>query len=176
MRMPQFLKFEFDDSGFRLYPTAVAWSLADGRIKHVVLMPDEDWVGDDPDERLLDEQAVREQGQPPLDVIREMNEDLEAVTVYTDGLDPDDELIETLFETLQQSPTFECAPFSRLLKHLDPETLIERYNDRLFDEGLEPGNAESGVLTLLLLARDEGLISTGDEVAASPDIDPMDDE
>jgi len=164
MRIPQFLKFEFDDSGPSIFPTAVAWSLTDGRIKTVILMPEDDWLPEDPADWQVDHQHFKEQGAPAIEVIQEMNEDLEETTVYTDGLDPDDELIEVLFETLNQGASFQVAPVAELLNHRDSAELTERYSDLILEEGLDPQIAESGVYALLLLAREEGLMDNiGDE-------------
>ncbi|MDX1588794.1 MAG: hypothetical protein R3296_07630 [Oleiphilaceae bacterium] len=157
MRPPQFLKFEFDEAGQRLYPTAVAWSLENGQIKSVVLMPEPEWLPDDSDDWQLDEEHFKEHGVPPVEVIREMNEDLAQVTVYTDGLGPDEELRDLLFETLNHAANFEMAPISALLPQ-PSEELTDRYSQLMFDEGLDPRIAESGVYALLLLAREEGLL------------------
>lgn len=157
MRPPQFLKFEYDDAGPRLYPTAAAWSLENGQIKSVVLMPEEEWLPEDSADWQLDEAHFKEQGVPAVEVIREMNEDLAEVTVYTDGLGPDEELRDLLFETLNHAATFEIAPLSDLLPQ-PGEELIDRYSQRIFEEGLDPRIAETGVYALLLLAREEGLL------------------
>lgn len=175
MRPPQFLKFEFDDAGPQIYPTAVAWSLQDGRIKYVVLMPEQEWLPEDSDDWQLDEAHYKEQGVPPVEVIREMNEDLAEITVYTDGLGPDEELRDLLYETLNHGCTFEMAPLSALLPQ-PSEELIERYQQLIFDEGLDPQIAESGIYALLLLAREEGLMSAleedgdGDYRGESPEV------
>ena len=158
MRVPQFLKFEFDDNGPRLFPTAVAWTLTDGRIKYVVLMPDEDWLSDDEDERVLDDEFFLQQGVSPLDALREMNEDLAETTVYVDGLDPDEELLDCLCETLGQQPSFEVAPMVSLLRHLGFETMADRYRELMAQKTLDPRVAENAVYAQLLLAREEGLI------------------
>ncbi len=158
MRVPQFLKFEFDDNGPRLFPTAVAWTLTDGRIKYVVLMPDEDWLSDDEDERVLDDEFFLQQGVSPLDALREMNEDLAETTVYVDGLDPDEELLDCLCETLGQQPSFEVAPMVSLLRHLGFETMADRYRELMAQKTLDPQVAENAVYAQLLLAREEGLI------------------
>lgn len=158
MRLPQFLKFEFDDNGPTLFPTAVAWTLTDGRIKYVVLMPDDDWLSDDEDERVLDDEFFLQQGVSPLDALREMNEDLAEATIYTDGLDPDEELLDVLCETMGQQPSFEVAPMSSLLRHLGSENMADRYREVMARETLDPQVAENAVYAQLLLAREEGLI------------------
>ncbi len=162
MRIPQFLKFEFDDNGPRLFPTAVAWSLADGQIKYVILMPEDEWLGEDPEERILDDDYFRTQGVAPIDVLREMNEDLAEVTVFIDGLDPDEQMLELLCESLNTQPTFEIAHLSRLLRHLSPEELMERHRDLMIREGMDPQIAENSVYVQLLLAREEGLVGDND--------------
>ncbi len=158
MRLPQFLKFEFDDNGPRLFPTAVAWTLTDGRIKYVVLMPDDEWLSDDEDERVLDDEFFLQQGVSPLDALREMNEDLAETTVYVDGLDPDEELLDYLCDTLGQQASFEVAPMISLLRHLGFDHMADRYRELMARETLDPRVAENAVYAQLLLAREEGLI------------------
>lgn len=158
MRLPQFLKFEFDDNGPRLFPTAVAWTLTDGSIKYVVLMPDEDWLPDDEDERVLDDEFFLQQGVSPLDALREMNEDLAETTVYVDGLDPDEDLLDYLCDTLGKEPSFEVAPMDSLLSHLGFEAMADRYRELMAQQTLDPRVAENAVYAQLLLAREEGLI------------------
>ena len=158
MRAPQFLKFEYNDSGPKLFPTAASWSLTDGRIKYVVIMPEDEWLADDEDERMLDDRFFREHGAAPVDVFREMNEDLAEATVFSDGLDPDDELLECLCETVGQQAAFELAPMVALLHHTSFEDLADRYQDLIARETLDPTVAENAVYAQLLLAKEEGLM------------------
>ena len=159
MRTPQFLKFEYDDNGPWLFPTAAAWSLVDGRIKYVVIMPEDDWLAADADERMLDDRFFREHGAAPLDVFREMNEDLAEATVFHDGLDPDEELLDFLSQTLGLTAAFELAPMTALLHHTSFEDLADRYQDLITRETLDPSIAENAVYAQLLLAREEGLMN-----------------
>lgn len=157
MRIPQFLKFEYDDNGPQLFPTAVAWSLSDGRIKYVIIRPEDDWLAEDLDERLLDDEFFREKGVAPVDVLREMNEDLGETTVFSDGLDPDDQLLDFLCEALGIQAGFELAPMTALLHHESFESLNDRYQDIILRETLDASVAENAVYAQLLLAREEGL-------------------
>lgn len=161
MRTPQFLKFEYDDNGPSLFPTAASWSLTDGRIKYVIIMPEDDWLGGDMDERMLDDRFFREHGAAPLDVFREMNEDLAETTVFHDGLDPDVELLEFLSQALGQQAAFELAPMTALLHHASFEDLADRYQEMIGREKLDPSVAENAVYAQLLLAREEGLMDPG---------------
>lgn len=94
---------------------------------------------------------------PPLEIARELHEDLPDQTVYVDGLDPDEILIDKIFSAIGQDAPFEIAPITELITSLDSDTLEDRRRQLMIDEGLEPQLPENGVYALLLLAREEGL-------------------
>jgi hypothetical protein len=156
--LPHFLDIEFCQTGDTLFPVAIAWSLADGRMKTVVIEPDESWFGDDDLPPELDRLYLEEQGVPLVELARELNDDLPDQTVYVDGLDPDEILVDRIFSALQLEAPFEIAPVSELITALAFEDLEDRRQQLLFDHGLDPQLPESGVYALLLLARDQGVL------------------
>ncbi len=83
--------------------------------------------------------------------------DLPDQTVFVDGLDPDEILVDLIFTAVAQEAPFEIAPISELITGLDSETLEDRRRQLLFEESLEPQLPENGVYALLLMAREEGL-------------------
>ncbi|MGO1233777.1 MAG: hypothetical protein ACTMHG_08660 [Marinobacter sp.] len=158
MPIPRFLDIEYCQTDNALFPTAIAWSLEDGRMKTVVIMPEDSWLPEDGELSDFDLLHLEEQGVPVLEVVRELHEDLPDQTVFVDGIDPDETLIDLIFEAVQQDAPFEIAPVSELIKDLDMETLEDRRRELLFEEGLEPQLPENGVYALLLLAREEGYL------------------
>ena len=157
MQAPRFLDIEYCQTEDALFPVAMAWSLADGRMKTVVLTPEDDWLPDDGDLGDFDLQYLEEQGVPLLELARELHQDLPDQTVYVDGLDPDEILIDKIFSALSQEPPFEIAPITELITGLDSDALEDRRRQIMIDEGLEPQLPENGVYALLLMAREEGL-------------------
>jgi hypothetical protein len=155
---PHFLDIEYCQTEDTLFPTAMAWSLADGQMKTVVIAPEDAWLPEDGDLGDVDLNYLEEQGVPVLEIARELHQDLPDQTVYVDGMDPDEVLIDLLFSAVDQEAPFEIAPISELLIHADANDLEDRRRQLLFDEGLEPQLPENGVYALLLLAREEGLI------------------
>ncbi|QSP94149.1 hypothetical protein LPB19_13260 [Marinobacter salinisoli] len=158
MSIPRFLDIEYCQTDDALFPTAIAWSLEDGRMKTVIITPDEDWLPADGDLGDIDLRYLEEQGVPLLDVVRELHEDLPDQTVYVDGLDPDEILVDKLFSAVAQEAPFEIAPISELITGLDTDTLEDQRRQLMIDEGLEPQLPENGVYALLLMARNEGLM------------------
>ncbi|XKH01077.1 hypothetical protein LG325_13465 [Marinobacter nauticus] len=158
MSIPHFLDIEYCQTDDALFPTAMAWSLADGRMKTVVITPDESWLPEDGELSDLDLLHLEEQGVPVLEVVRELHEDLPDQTVFVDGMDPDETLVDILFNAVKQEAPFEIAPVTELIKDLDIETLEDRRRQLMFEEGLEPQLPENGVYALLLLAREEGYL------------------
>ncbi|TBW54620.1 hypothetical protein EZI54_13230 [Marinobacter halodurans] len=161
MRLPQFLDIEFVESHDACFPTAMAWSLADGAMKTVVIEPDETWLPDDADGLDVDLDYLQEQGVPLLELARELNDDLADQTIFVDGLDPDEGLVDLLFDTLRMPVPFELATVDHLIKHMPYEDLEDWRRELLFTHGLEPQLPESSVFALLMLARDGGLIPEG---------------
>ena len=158
MSLPRFLDIEYCQTDDALFPTAIAWSLADGQMKTVVIAPEDAWLPEDGDLGDVDLLYLEEQGVPLLELARELHEDLPDQTVYVDGLDPDEILVDLIFSAVRQEAPFEIAPISELITSLDSETLEDRRRQLLFDEGLEPQLPENGVYSLLLLAREEGYL------------------
>lgn len=158
MSLPRFLDIEYCQTDDALFPVAMAWSLADGRMKTVVICPEESWLPEDGDTGDVDLFYLREQGVPLIELARELHEDLPDETVYVDGLDPDEILVDLIFSAVRQEAPFEIAPVSELITHMDQHELEDRRRQLLFEEGLEPQLPENGVYALLLLAREQGLL------------------
>jgi len=156
--IPCFLDIEYCQTDNALFPTAMAWSLANGQMKTVVIAPADTWLPEDGDPGDVDLLYLEEQGVPLLELVRELHEDLPDQTVYTDGNDPDETLVELIFNAVHQDTPFEIAPVSELITSLEPEHLEDRRRALLFEEGLEPRLPENGVYALLLLAREQGCL------------------
>jgi len=156
--IPRFLDIEYCQTDDALFPTAIAWSLADGQMKTVVIAPEQAWLPDDGDLGDTDLLYLEEQGVPLLELVQELHQDLPDQTVFVDGMDPDEILIDLIFSAVDQEAPFEIAPVSELISNLDSVTLEDRRRQLMFEEGLEPQLPENGVYALLLLAREEGLL------------------
>lgn len=158
MSIPRFLDIEYCQTEDALFPVAIAWSLADGQMKTVVITPEESWLPEDGDLGDIDLLYLEEQGVPLLELVQELHQDLPDQTVYVDAIDPDEILVDLIFSAVSQDAPFEVAPVSELISGLDSEAIEDRRRQLLFDEGLEPQLPENGVYALLLLAQEEGLL------------------
>ena len=159
MSIPRFLDIEYCQTDDALFPVAMAWSLEDGQMKTVVIAPEEAWLPDDGDLGDFDLRYLEEQGVPLLELVQELHQDLPDQTVYVDGIDPDEILIDLIFSAVSQDAPFEIAPISELFTGIDSDTLEDRRRQLMFDEGLEPQLPENGVYALLMLAQEEGLLA-----------------
>ena len=140
-----------DENGF---PVSISWSLPDGQLKTALLIPDDEW---DPWENVshdIDLQHLFDQGVSGPDVIRELNEDLDGQTVYIDGLDEDEHLIEKLFETYEQSIGFEIASVTELFSKHDLESIITFRNEITREYQLDPESIEDKVRAFIFLVND----------------------
>ncbi len=150
--LPCFIDLEFsspDDEGF---PIAIAWSLPDGSIKSVIICPDDDWDPWDNATPELDLQFYLDQGVSGPDIIREINEDLSGQTVFMDGLDEDERMLELLFSTYDNDPDFELASFSQLIPDREIEDIVARRNELAMEQGLDLNLSEHSVKASLILA------------------------
>lgn len=114
MNHPLFIDIDASTADENAYPTGVAWSLPDGRIKSVLIVPDDEWEPWENCSPELDVQHLMDQGVSGPDVIREINQDLGGQTVFVDGLDLDESLLELLFEAYDETISFELATISQL--------------------------------------------------------------
>ncbi|MFD2230734.1 hypothetical protein [Alkalimarinus sediminis] len=157
-REPQFIDIESSSYDEECFPTCIAWSLPDGQIKNVLVMPDEDWS---PQDSPLDEETLQhlyDHGVSGIDIIREMNQDLDGKPVYIDGIDYDTDLLEQLYDTFDEEPTFELTPVTSLLTSKGFEEIMDSKNLIMQENNLNIKHAEHNVLALLILARENGLM------------------
>ena len=93
---------------------------------------------------------------PLIELAQELHQDLPDQTVYVDGMDPDEILVDLIFTAVAMDAPFEIAGMEELVTSLPREALDDRRRQLLSDEGLEPQLPENGVYALLLIAREEG--------------------
>ena len=160
MPYPLFIDFEASSYDEESYPVAVSWSLPDGQIKSVLIVPEDDWTDWDPGNfaaRGISREHLFEQGFSALEVIREMNQDLADARVFVDGLDYDQDLLDRLFEPFNDLPAFEISSVSELFQSYGYERFLE-YREQLFlATGMSAYESESNVLAMLKLADELGL-------------------
>ena len=160
MSYPLFLDLEGSSYDEDSYPIAAAWSLPDGQIKSVLIVPEDDWQDWDPGNfaaRGITREYLFEQGYSALEVIREMIQDLADARVYMDGMDYDRELLEKLFDVYGEEPNFELTPIAELIPGMDYERFAAFREQALTEAGLSPYEAESSVYAMLKLADDLGI-------------------
>ncbi len=151
MDYPIFVDIEYstpDEGGF---PTSITWSLDNGQIKTVLIMPDDEWDPWDNCDSDIDIQFLYDQGVSGPDVIRELNQDLDGKTIFVDGLDEDETLLELLFETYDQELSFEVAVITQLFMQHNLESLLRQRAELAHQNQLDPDSAEDRVKALLHL-------------------------
>lgn len=153
-KFPLFIDVEASTSDEDGFPVAISWSLPDGQLKSVLIIPDDEW---DPWEHTghdIDIQHLFDQGVSGPDIISELNEDLDGQTVYIDGIDEDEALIEKLFDTYQQSLGFELAPATELFSKLSIEELLAQRQEIIREHQLDPESIEDKVRAFIFLANE----------------------
>ena len=159
MPEPRFLDIEYCQTEDTLFPVAISWSVENGQMKTVVIAPDDAWIPEDGDLGDFDLLYLEEQGAPLIEIVHELHQDLPDMTVYVDGMDPDEVLVDLIFTAVDSEAPFEIVSIDSLVTTLSREELDDRRRQLLADEGLEPQLPENGVYALLLIAREEGFFS-----------------
>jgi len=124
MALPVFIDIKTSHNDEGGFPTAIAWSLPDGSIKSVLIVPDDEWEPWGNSGPEVDVQHLLDQGESGLEIVREINQDLSGQTAFIDGLDDDEFMLERLFETYNNAPDFELATLTQLLPGNDIESLL----------------------------------------------------
>ncbi|WLQ14897.1 hypothetical protein O5O45_02965 [Hahella aquimaris] len=151
-----FLDIEASSPDDDAYPICIAWTDPDGAIQKALIIPEDDWEDWDfgyQHSHGLSREHLFEQGETGKDVIRALSSDLAEATVYVDGLDPDAQLLERLFEAFDADMPFELARITDFLPELDFETFLERRQEILLENGLSGFNAENNVFVMAELTR-----------------------
>ncbi len=152
MDLPVFIDLECSSPDEDAFPVAISWSLRDGAIKSVIIMPDDDWSPWDNSASDIDLDHLFDQGVSGPDIIRELNDDLSGQTVFFDGLDEDALLLEKLYETYKEEPAFEVSVLSTLTTDYDFETLLDIRRDIAEQQQLDLNDSEDNVRSLVFLA------------------------
>lgn len=147
---PGFIAVETGDDN--TLPLAIAWALPDGRIKHTLIQPDDEWL----DEELLQLgdyslEELRTFGVSPLDVLRELEGDHYSATLYTAGVSDDESALSRLFDDFGVDPFVELAPAESLYPDLDDGAWIRARGELFGELGLEPLRPEHEVQVMLYL-------------------------
>jgi len=148
--IPGFIAIETGEDGG--LPLAIAWTLADGRVKHTLIQPDDDWL--DSEMVSLGEYSLEElnsMGVSPLDVIRELENDHFSETLFTAGVSDDEAAISRLFDTYGLDPFVELAPAESLYDDLEPGGWARARGELFGELGLEPLRPEHEVAVMLNL-------------------------
>ena len=156
-RFPLFIDIEASTAEENGFPTAISWSLPDGQLKSVLIIPDDEWDPWENADAGIDLQHLFDQGMTGHDIIRELNEDLDGQTVFIDGLDEDEQLLEKLFDTFQQSMGFEIAPLTELFNRHDLESLLLLRDDIARECQLDLELIEDKIRSLIFLANEHQL-------------------
>jgi len=156
---PRFLDIEYCQTEDALFPVAMSWSVENGQMKTVVIAPDDAWIPEEGDLGDVDLLYLEEQGVPLIEIVHELHQDLPDMTVYVDGMDPDEVLVDLIFTAVDSEAPFEIVSIESLVTSLTREELDDRRRQLLIDEGLEPQLPENSVYALLLIAREEGFLN-----------------
>lgn len=153
-RFPVFIDIEASTAEETSYPIAISWSLPDGQLKSVLVIPEDEWEPWDNADPGIDVQHLFDHGMTGADIIRELNEDLDGLTVFVDGLDEDERLLEMLFDSFQQSIGFELAVITELFSGHTLENILFMREDIAREFQLDLETIEDRIRAHLFLANE----------------------
>ncbi|ATJ81903.1 hypothetical protein ACFPTY_02890 [Halomonas beimenensis] len=150
VELPAFIAVETGDDGD--LPLSIAWTLPDGRVKHTLIQPDDDWLDDEMVSLgAYSLEELTSMGVSPLDVIRELENDHFNATLYTAGVGDDEAALSRLFETYGLDPFVELAPAESLYAALAPGDWARARGELFGELGLEPLRPEEEIQVMLTL-------------------------
>lgn len=153
MNYPVFLDIETSSAESEQFPTVISWSLPDGTLKSVIILPSDEWEPWDNSDADTDLQHLFDQGVSPLDIVRELNDDLAGQTVFVDGLDDDENLLHLLYEACNNEPDFELASLGNYSLSHSSEQLLELTRSTAEQHGFNQSVAEENVRALLFMSQ-----------------------
>lgn len=172
MSYPHFVAVDASSWEEEAQPIAIAWSLADGRIKTTLIQPEDNW--DDWDYALEDIHGISrdtlyQRGETAWAVIRELENDIDQSYVFSDDAERVEELMSRIYEACDRELSLEVNNHAAEIR--DAITLAEA-TDQLFHKQLA---CDERVLVMLQLwASEHGYQqpkNTDDDPASSDDED-----
>ena len=154
MKLPVFIDFEASSLRVDSYPIEVAWNNQSGTIHSFLINPShypDDWNDWDPRAEALHgltREYLKQHGQPPVDVARQLQDDLPK-TLYSDAPDFDAFWLDRLFISANIKNNYIIKDATVLLERLDPD--YYRYHDIARRRAGKPHRAAQDVAYLVNL-------------------------
>lgn len=135
MTYPHFIALDASSYEETAHPIAIAWSLADGSIKTVLIQPEDDWEDWDyalEDMHGITQDTLYQRGETPWSIIRELEEDLEQPFLHTAHTELTLTLLERIYEACGRELSLELGDHRVELPNV-PD-LYDWYMDTAFDQ------------------------------------------
>lgn len=146
MSLPTFIAIEAATDEIASFPVGIAWSLPDGSIKHVLILPDEAWLDDVEDQPMVRDMGLGVESYSVDEVVRELLYDQQDDVYYLDQLQPQEGWLLKLFDAAGQEVGFELVEARELCAGDD---WSQAYLEAQQFLGLDPTRAEDQVRALL---------------------------
>lgn len=145
MSLPTFIAIEAATDEAESFPVSIAWSLSDGSIKHVLILPDDAWL-EDAEDLLMRDIGLSVESYSAAEVVRELLYDQQDDVYYLDQLQPQEGWLLKLFDAAGQEVGFELIEARELCAGDD---WFQAYLEAQQFLGLDPTRAEDQVRALL---------------------------
>lgn len=151
MTYPQFIAFD-SSHGERAFPVSVSWSLSDGQLKSVLIIPDDSWEPWENNQSQYDTDHLINHGATCPEILQELVSDMESHELFAADLVPDLVLLEMICASCGQERDIELLPFQLAFEEHDSETLWHEYEVVTEYQGMDLSICEERVRALVYLA------------------------
>ncbi len=136
MAYPHFIAIDSSSYEEEAHPIAIAWSLADGRIKTTLIQPDDGWEDWDyalEDIHGISQDTLYQRGETTWAIVRELENDLDQTYLMTEEEERTEMLLGKIYEACNRELSLEVGDYSEEIS--DRESISEA-TDALFHQQL----------------------------------------
>jgi hypothetical protein len=151
MIYPQFITFD-SSHGDRAFPVAVSWSLSDGQLKSVLIIPDDSWEPWENNQSQYDTDYLNNHGATCPEILQELISDMESHELFASDAAQDLHFLEMISESCGQERDIELLPFQLAFEEYDSEELWQEYEVVTEYQGMDLSVCEERVRALVYLA------------------------
>lgn len=159
MKIPQYVAFELTDVE-EGYPYAVAWSLADGQYKSVLIQPEDDWLIDyvsaDTTFVFPGVQQLKDQGKTVVDIIKEWQFDFADNEIYCQDPLSSQYCLELMYQACNREFEFDVVSEYQCFANISALDFDEQRRWIMATEQLNPLYCEDAVRCFIFLAASIG--------------------
>jgi hypothetical protein len=148
---PQFIALD-SSHGEQAFPVAISWSLEDGQLKSVLIIPDDAWEPWEHNQSQYDTDYLINHGATCPEILQELLSDMESHELFASDLEQDLALLEKICQSCGQERDIDLLPFQLAFEEHDSEEIWQEYEVVTEYQGMDLSVCEERVRALVYLA------------------------